>query len=607
MTDVQGKTEKVLIFLHLAKTGGTTFESILYKVFRPSSIIDINEPRGAKLLQEMDGDKSLPIRCIVGNKFGIDRSISELSFYITFLRDPVERVISDYFHVLRVPEHHAHVPVTHGNMSIVEYVESFPEDTKNLQTKLIAGVDVDDAEALDLAKRNIRENILVAGITEEFDESLAVIQRTLGWKSYSYVWGNVTKRRPKKEEIGEDIVDIIEKANALDRQLYEFTRKVLHDRIDHQRSEGSDGLKMETGKEEVMIERDRVERKIALLQQIHTRVPEVGDVVLYGNQKDEELCINYLRTTCEKAKVYDWLDCGAQGLQTGLRWGIMLPIQRIVSVPAVLTALLSSKMKTKLELEDKVVIWGQDEYGLMLIMKEYLEKTRGVGVVGVVDRLDSGQIPREIADFIVGSDRKCIVPSVVVRSWIKKEGVLRFGVISRADIGAGDWIVIDSGRKEEWDEVCLRYLDKVLGVEIVYVGKDLEPAKRGENARRVVIEYGRKYWGTKEVVSGLMSDELQVRLSKDDRIFIYGTGQKGIACRKTIERRYPGTSILGWIDTDVKKTGATIDGLSVHTLEDALSKGNDKIIIASMYWMDIISHIVRRGHKIERGQFQVWP
>ena len=96
-----------LIFMHIPKCGGTTFNNILDKIYLSEETFDIKQKLNTRLniedfinLKVQEKDR---IKLLKGHmQFGLHSYFSASSEYITFLRNPIERIIS-YYYVKKSP------------------------------------------------------------------------------------------------------------------------------------------------------------------------------------------------------------------------------------------------------------------------------------------------------------------------------------------------------------------------------------------------------------------------------------------------------------------------------------------------------------------------
>lgn len=91
------------IFLHIPKTGGSTLRSIIHRQYADDKIFTI-KPLYDKSIRKF---KTLPDICkkeyavVQGYMgFGLNNDIPQRCAYITILRDPIERVLSNYYYGL---------------------------------------------------------------------------------------------------------------------------------------------------------------------------------------------------------------------------------------------------------------------------------------------------------------------------------------------------------------------------------------------------------------------------------------------------------------------------------------------------------------------------
>lgn len=225
-----------VIFLHIPKTAGLTLYDIFDRIYGRAHIYTFVGGR-QRLAQSLNTFKALPeaqranFRLIRGHTpFGIHTLLSEPFTYVTFLRDPVKRVISHYYYVLNTPHHLLHETMVSQTMSLEDYVSSgINYELDNGQVRQLAGVSDeipygDCAEdLLAQAIANLETCFPVVGLTERFDESLLLMHHFLGWQKYPYyVPQNVSRKKPPLSEVSAQTTQLIEQHNALDRALYAY-------------------------------------------------------------------------------------------------------------------------------------------------------------------------------------------------------------------------------------------------------------------------------------------------------------------------------------------------------------------------------------------------
>lgn len=232
--------DMALIFLHVPKAGGVTLHSVIERQYPERFIFHIDGNQVGESIEEF---KSLPeegraqITCLKGHmRFGLHKYLPQPATYITILRDPIDRMISHYYYVKRAPNHWLHKEVISRNMDLGTYISSgIASQLNNGQVRLISGMvsgnDPVSTDALEVAKRNLRECFLAVGLIERFDQSLILFRKLLGWKNIYYVKRNVTVGRPSKKEISPQTLRTVEEYNALDMELYEFANRMFEEKL----------------------------------------------------------------------------------------------------------------------------------------------------------------------------------------------------------------------------------------------------------------------------------------------------------------------------------------------------------------------------------------
>lgn len=231
-----------LIFLHIPKSAGSTIQTIFKRLYKRNSyFVDGNHPDLNIIKDKLVSQKNIRL-CFGHMDFGIHENIGQEYKYVTIIRDPIERVISQYYYVKRLSKNYLHDQAfKENNFSLAEYVESgLSTELNNGQVRILIGaggfhkklytkyeIPFGKCERwmLEEAKLNIEKHFVFCGLQEYFDESLVLMKKELGWKwNIGYVSQNITHRRRKASELDDKTLKIIRDANALDIELYEWVK-----------------------------------------------------------------------------------------------------------------------------------------------------------------------------------------------------------------------------------------------------------------------------------------------------------------------------------------------------------------------------------------------
>jgi hypothetical protein len=248
--------DRLLLFLHVGKTGGMTLAYIFARNFGLDEFLqvdvaetdistlgvwsDVAIRRALSRLQTHEIDK---LRAIWGHYFqGVQVCLPKACSVVTLLRDPVDRIISGAFYSnhydhqniaelegefgehCNVGNDNAMCRVLSGNPALNPRGE--PSETT---TEFFARVTTVDFNA---AASNL-DGYLVAGTTDRFDETLLVLGRDPRWSLSDLVYTpiNVTASRPTQTDISDALRNKILRWNRYDAMLVDQARAHLARRI----------------------------------------------------------------------------------------------------------------------------------------------------------------------------------------------------------------------------------------------------------------------------------------------------------------------------------------------------------------------------------------
>jgi len=206
----------MIVFLHIPKTAGSSFQFVLNNNLGISHCHTNHSHK--EIFTQADFEfarKVFPrLRGIAGHNLIDPLTLSVPNpFYMTFLREPVARVLSTYQERFITDRRHGR-PAR-------DFAEALraDEDMENLHVKLMAG-----ERNLDKAKRFL-ERCDFVGLTEKFDLSLHLLGRLYPKKlDLRYPMRRVASDNTIKKSIEKDsaLMEMAREHNRLDIELYSF-------------------------------------------------------------------------------------------------------------------------------------------------------------------------------------------------------------------------------------------------------------------------------------------------------------------------------------------------------------------------------------------------
>jgi Galactose-3-O-sulfotransferase len=231
-TDEQATTKPTIIFLHMPRSGGTTLNRLIEWEYGPMSVFAVDPHFYRWSYNTLTRSRAFDIphlKALQGHMpFGVHALLNTPATYITMLRDPIDRVISEYYFRLHHPRRHPREHREVKTLGLEEYIRTTPRH--NVQTKLAAGCRNGydflegecTADTLALAKHNLSRHFSLVGLTERFDESLALAKVMFGWEIRRHGSFHVERRRPQTDRVPAGVRDLIRDRYRYDVALYEY-------------------------------------------------------------------------------------------------------------------------------------------------------------------------------------------------------------------------------------------------------------------------------------------------------------------------------------------------------------------------------------------------
>lgn len=216
-------------FIHIPKTAGTAFRMMLYDQFSQREMFpnmaDIKEHNGYPELN-VYGEKNKrdrdDIRFLFGHYSITDGDIfPKASKKLLFLRDPVERAMSNLFHLQKYIA---------KDQSLDEVYTNNIGSIDNIQVRYLAGEGATkkwkvDKSDLDKALANLK-NCHFVGIKEHFPESIQLLRKIFNWNIGEIRSDNINKSK-NQDLISYRLGKKIEKLNRFDEELYKLGMEIF--------------------------------------------------------------------------------------------------------------------------------------------------------------------------------------------------------------------------------------------------------------------------------------------------------------------------------------------------------------------------------------------
>jgi hypothetical protein len=229
-------------FLHIPRTAGTTLNSIFAANYAPDEVLSVYSEEEYKAHKAHSAAELAKIRLIQGHLLLPEfnpPSIYGFSVRVfTFVREPVARLVSEYFFLKNWKANHLHSYIHNENITFRRYIESRDKRLryrgKNFMTRCISGLSVGDRpypiSAVAKAKQHLEKVFGFVGIQEHFLESLLLLGDFLRLKTLFHERRNQL-RTEAKEEISREDLEVARERNQGDTEVYAFASSLFFERV----------------------------------------------------------------------------------------------------------------------------------------------------------------------------------------------------------------------------------------------------------------------------------------------------------------------------------------------------------------------------------------
>ncbi|CAI4226971.1 unnamed protein product [Auanema sp. JU1783] len=283
----------VIVFLHIQKTAGTSFEKYLVRYLELEKPCKCSKGRKRCTCRRPNNQKEIWLfsRYSTGWDCGLHADFTELYvsgcvdasldkkegshkkrryFYTSFLREPISRFISEYRHVNRGATWIASRHVCNGrpptpdelplcfdpqtgwdDVSLDEFLHCPYNLAFNRQTRMLADLtlvncysrtdmtqDIREKIMLESAKNNLRK-LAYFGLKEKMDDSQYMFEKLFGL-TFTKQLSEWSKSKSNDTVITENQLKLIKERNHLDIALYEYAVKLFESRMSMIRNKSMD-------------------------------------------------------------------------------------------------------------------------------------------------------------------------------------------------------------------------------------------------------------------------------------------------------------------------------------------------------------------------------
>ncbi len=229
--------DKIIYFLHIYKTGGTTLNDMLFKNYLSNEIVNLYIPyistgQLGEIFKVRDNLQiSKKAKIIYGHyAYGIHHKYSHLPYtYMCYVRDPFTRLVSTYYHLLRMDPNWQFQILSRLSPRYLS-LESVIDNLPNQQCMFITGetpavIEKDQVYYAKMAIDNMERDFSFIGLQEEFEESLQRLKKILKLRTTEYSYKNLGTNKPENISNEKQLREIVYEKSKADLLIYEYAKK----------------------------------------------------------------------------------------------------------------------------------------------------------------------------------------------------------------------------------------------------------------------------------------------------------------------------------------------------------------------------------------------